>query len=305
MIMKLSKQILISLVSCFLLLLAASEINAQEKDVSVLVEEAKKAGINQAKIATLQKRAQSRGVSDQYIGQILETALAMSEKKLPAEMALEKALEGLSKGIPGGRIVPAISQMQENMTKSAQVVDPWIKQKHVQQIVNKSGSGMSQDQFRTEMVRSVSSSFAQGISTETVNAMLSQIESKSILDKTNSTNIVVAMGIFSDLPTTKSAPKASRTFIANALKRGFNADELQKLPSALQMGQQRSQLPAASVVNRVSQQMKGGIPAKKILENLFNGNIGGGPPGNVPKGLENKPENKGKNNSGGNGNGTG
>lgn len=301
--MKLYKRTLVSLISCFLFVLIAGEANAQQKDVSVLVEEAKKAGINQETLATLQKRAQSQGVSDQYVGRILEVALTMSGESLPAEMALEKALEGLSKGVSGGRIVPAVSQMQENMARSAQVVDPWIKQQRVQQMVNKSGSGMSQEQFRTEMIRSVSGSFGQGISAETVSGVLSQIESESIFSKINSTDVVVAMGVFSDLPTTESEPKVSTTFIVNALKRGFNADELQKLPSALRMGQQRSQLPAASVVNRVSQQMQGGIPAKKILDNLFNGNIGGGPPGNVPKGLKDKPDNTGQNNSGGNGSG--
>jgi hypothetical protein len=51
------------------------------------------------------------------------------------------------------------------------------------------------------------------------------------------------------------------------------------------------------VIEGVSKQMSGGIPAKQILQNLFNGNVGGGPPGNVPKGLGNK-QNRGNSNGG-------
>jgi hypothetical protein len=54
----------------------------------------------------------------------------------------------------------------------------------------------------------------------------------------------------------------------------------------MNMAQRRSQLPAQAVAQGLSRQLQGGLPASQILQNLFNGEIGGGPPGNVPPGLD-------------------
>jgi hypothetical protein len=74
--------------------------------------------------------------------------------------------------------------------------------------------------------------------------------------------------------------------IVRSLKAGFDASELQKLPAAIKMAQQRGQLPAANVIEGISHQLNAGVPAQQILQNLFDGNIGGGPPGGTPPGLE-------------------
>ncbi len=294
--MKTYKKILASLVTGCLLMVMTGPIVAQDSNTSALIEKARKAGIQEAVLTELQNKAQGQGISPEHLSQILEAALEMSAQDLPAEMAINKALEGISKGVPSGRIVPAVHQVQQSMSQAARVVDPWVQKPGVQQMINREGSGMSSEQFRTEMARAVSTSFIQNVPADAVNQVLSQIDSESVLSNTNPANVVVAMGILSDLPTTGDQPDVSAKFIVRALKRGFNADQLQKLPSALEMGQQRSQLPAASVVNQVASQMQDGIPAKQILQNLFNGNIGGGPPGDLPKGIDNKPDNNGRGN---------
>ncbi len=66
---------------------------------------------------------------------------------------------------------------------------------------------------------------------------------------------------------------------------------------ALNMAQKRSQIPASNIIRGVGNQLQNGVPARDILNNLFDGKVGGGPPGNIPRGMEDNPGkgNRGKN----------
>jgi hypothetical protein len=139
-------------------------------------------------------------------------------------------------------------------------------------------------------VKAASKSIMQHITSETIKKVLSQIGTESVLSNTNPTDIVAAMGILPDLSASSNAENAG-SFVVRALKGGFKAEALQKLPSAIRMAKQRSELPAASILERVSNQMREGVPARQIVQNLFEGKIGGGPPGNKPNGLNKKPNN--------------
>lgn len=290
------------LLAGFLMFLISGNLYAQENNTEEWIKKAGEAGIEQSMLSELQTRIQNNKISDQQFQSIIKTAIAMSEENLPADIAIQKALEGFSKGIPSGRIASVVDQMHKSVGQAAKIVDPWMNKPAVQEMMGRSGQAMPKEKFRNELTKATSKSIMQNISAESVNQVLSQIGTQSVLANSGPSDIVAAMGILPDLPSTSKNPEMAGKFIARALNGGFKADELQKLPSAMKMAQQRSQLPAASVIEGVISQMKGNVPAKQILQNLFNGKVGGGPPGDIPKGLDNKGDrgNKGQ----GKGNGT-
>lgn len=284
----------------FILVFVSGTLQAQQIDRPDWFQKAGEAGIEQSMLSELQNKLQEKGISDQQFESILKSAIAMSEENLPAEVAIQKALEGFSKGIQAGRIVMVLDKVHKSVRQAAKMVDPWMNKPDVQEMIGRSGDAMPKELFRNELTKATSKSFMQNISSDEVNEVLSQIGDQSVLSKAGPADIVTAMGVLPDLPSTANDSQASAKFIIRALKGGFKSDELQKLPSALKVAQQRSELPAASVIEGVASQMRGSIPAKQILQNLFNGNVGGGPPGNIPKGLN---DNRGRGNS--NGQGTG
>jgi len=280
-------------------------LQAQDASFAKLLERAAAIGIDQSQLQELQERAENRGLSQQDLTGILEPAVALAEDNLPSEMILQKALEGLSKGVPPARMQPLLQQMNRATRQAGPIVESWVQRPEVQQMVSNRGGGMSGDQFRGEMIKATMRGLQKNIPTAEMETLLNEMSQDEISANLGASNAVAAVGVFSELPTTAEQPEVSRSFVMRSLKGGFNATELQRLPAAMQVAQQRSQLPAASVVEGVAKQMSGGIPAKQILQNLFNGNVGGGPPGGTPPGLENR-QNRGnpdfRGNSGNDGN---
>ncbi|NGP76091.1 hypothetical protein G3570_05580 [Balneolaceae bacterium YR4-1] len=301
--MKHSKHMLPKLLAIPLLLLGLtllpSLLQAQATSLQEMMEQARNKGVEQTQLQELQKRAQSRGLTDQQLMEIIEPAIALADENLPSETVLQKALEGLSKGVPANRMMPVLRSMQQSVQNAGPVVESWIERPNVQQMMNRPDAGMNKQQFRNEMIKATSRGFMNDIPAEEMQKLLDEIGSGELSGNTDPSNVVASVGVFAELPSTLEQPEASRSLIVRSLKGGFKTAEIQRLPAAMKMAQQRSQLPAASVIEGVARQMRDGIPAKKILQNLFNGNVGGGPPGGTPPGLENK-QNRG--NSGNNGN---
>lgn len=304
-IMKNSKQISRKILIIPLLLsliLVPGLLQAQTASLQEAMEQARANGIEQAQLQELQKRAQSRGLSDQQMTEILQPAIALAENSLPADLIMQKALEGMSKGVPANRMLPVLQNMQQAVQKSAPMVEAWAQRDEVRQMVNKTGSGMSEQHFRNEMIKAASRGFINNIPQNEMQSLLDEIGAEDITSNIEPSNAVASVGVFAELPESAQQSEVSRSLIVRSLKAGFKTNEMQRLPAAMKVAQQRSQLPAASVIEGVARQMKGGIPAKKILQNLFNGNVGGGPPGGTPPGLENKQNRGNSGNQGNSGN---
>lgn len=273
---------------------------AQNENLNDLSDRAQKAGIEQESIEKLRTKAMDRGLSEQQISDVLTSAVNLAEEDLPANHLIQKALEGLSKGVPHGQMGPYINSMANATREAAGVVDPWMEKPNVKQMITAKGGAEYGRNMRNKMVETSSRAMTQNISAESVEGILSDIGEESVLSKTTPENIVSAMGILPDLPVTDQ-PELTRSFMTRALKGGFGAKELQKLPIAFNMAQKRSNMAAASIMQGVSDQLQNGVPANDVLKNLFNGNVGGGPPGNIPKGMENsRGQGNNSNNSGNN-----
>ncbi|WP_138429568.1 hypothetical protein [Fodinibius saliphilus] len=294
--MTLVKKINTLLLVVAMIFMASANIFAQQADMQEWIEKAKQAGISETVLTELQNRVVNKGLSLEQAKGVMKPAISMANQNLPSEVIIQKALEGFSKGIPGPRVLTVVEKMQGSIQQSAQIVDPWMKKPQVQEMVNRQKT-MTKEEFRDELTTTASKSIMQNMSVEAVTEVLNEIANRSVLAKSSPPQVIAAMGILPDLPSSADNSNASSKLIVRAVKGGFKASDLQKLPSAMKMAQQQSELPAASVVKGVAGQMKGGIPAKQILQNLFNGKVGGGPPGDIPPGLKNKPDtgNKGNN----------
>lgn len=299
--MKIYKKILLLLFTGSLLFLTLTgTLYAQQNNLNAVIQKAQESGINKSALTKLQKRAKAQGISDEQLIDLIEPAIDMASQNLPADFAIEKSLEGLSKNIPVSRIAPVLQRLNNTAAEAVKIIDPWMDKPDVKKMVRNSPAGMSEEKFRNELTKATSKALNQNVDQKTAKDIFAQMGDESVLGKASPPDIIAAVGILPDMPQGVDQSQTGK-FIVRALKGGFKANELQNLPSAMNMAQQRSELPAASVIEGVSKQLKGGVPAKQILQNLFNGQVGGGPPGSVPKGLENRSDQGNQGNQGNNG----
>ncbi|HMB98297.1 MAG TPA: hypothetical protein VKM36_07430 [Balneolaceae bacterium] len=284
------KKLILSFLATLCLVTAAfTDASSQERGLTDLISQARSAGIEQADISRLQNRAAERGISDEQLVRILRPAVEMAEQNLPADIVFQKAFEGIAKGIPAGRMIPVLEGLRGHSVQAASVIDPWMQREEVKSFIAKEGK-RTETGFRNEMIRAGVKSVSLENQTRRIEQLLNAIDNSSVLDKTTPASVLAAVNIMPDLPESARRGEVMSSLISKALGNGFNAEEMQKLPVAMNAAQRRSQLPAATVMEGVSNQLQGGIPAEQILQNLFNGNVSAGPPGNIPRGLENRPD---------------
>ena len=286
--MKSFKQYIISLKGILLILFISANpmiTLAQETTLSDLIEQARAAGIEQEKLHDLQNRAQANGISNADLMAIISPAVSMAEQNLPYGLIFDKAFEGLSKRVSSQQLQPILSSIAESSAVAAQLVDPWMNRPGVVRILAGSENRLDREAFRNEMVKAGSKGLMNNFDKDVLESMLESVATSSAMDHTTPAGIFTAINILSDLPTAAREPAKSARMVLIALEGEFSASELQKLPAVMSMAERRSQLPAQAVAIGFSQQIQEGLPASQILNNLFNGEIGGGPPGNSIPGL--------------------
>ena len=287
-IMKSFKQQFISLKG--LLLIMFITVNpfiamAQEGTLSDLIEQSIAVGIEQEKLHDLQSRAQSHGIADADLMAIISPAVSMAEQNLPYGMIFDKAFEGISKRVTSQQLQPILNSIAESSIEAAQLVDPWMNRPEVDRMLTRSGNRLDRDAYRNDMIKAGSKGLMNNFDRNVLESMLESVATSNAMEHTSPSGIFTAINILSDLPTAAKEPAKSARMVLNALNGGFNASELQKLPGVMNMAERRSQLPAQAVAVGFTQQLLEGLPASQILNNLFNGEIGGGPPGNLIPGL--------------------
>ncbi|MEX0843637.1 MAG: hypothetical protein WD022_00070 [Balneolaceae bacterium] len=295
--MKKSTNIIKAIISTTLLsliLLLPAFVSAQETAFSILTQKAANLGIDESHITRLQERAQANGINEEQLAEILAPAVALAEDNLPFDMVLEKTSEGLAKRVPDHVLLNVLRGLQEATQRSVDIVDPWLQAPGVQNMLERTNSGESAQQFRNNMLKSTGRALNQGLSEETVTKFMDELNNDEIMSRVSGRDIITSLTILPDLPTSADNPELSSQLIIRSLKGGFGSSDLQKLPSAMQMAQSRGQLPAGNIVNGIFQHLQAGSPAAEILQGLFDGKIGGGPPAGVPG----KPENPGRGNNG-------
>jgi hypothetical protein len=274
---------IVAILALLLWITGPGMLNAQSLTESM--ERAREAGIDELRLEQIEQRATARGMTAEQLARILEPAIAMAGANLPYELIFEKAFEGISKGIPADRIQPVLASIAGSSSQAAGFTDGWVQRPEVRQMIANRG-GMDSGQFRNEMIRAGSKGLMQNFDREVLEQTLELVATGPALDRSTPAGIIMAISILSDLPTAAQEPAATARMVVSALEGGFGTEELQKLPGAMNMAQRRSRLPAQAVAEGLRRQLEGGFPASQILQNLFNGEIGGGPPGNIPPGLD-------------------
>lgn len=279
------KKIVAILIAIFGILFPAL-LSAQAAEEAV--NRALESGIDEMQLEQLRERAARGGMSPEEFSQLLEPAIAMAGENLPYELIFEKAFEGISKGVPVSRMQPVLSSIASSSSLAAGFTDSWVERPEVQQMLSRS-NGVSPEQFRNEMIRAGSKGLMQNMDREVLVQTLDEVSSGSVLERSDPSGIVMAISILSDLPTAAADPAATARMVVSALEGGFNSEDLQKLPGAMNMAQRRSQLPAQAVAEGLRRQLEGGFPASHILQNLFSGGESLEPRGNMPAGLKPGP----------------
>lgn len=274
-------------IALLVLLFAPLAALSQPAGLQQAMERAAAAGIGQDRLEQIHERASARGVDDAMLARLLEPAADLAENNMPSDLVLQKIMEGFAKGVPGGRMMPVIESIHSQTPQAVAMADQWIARAEVAPFMQAMGG--QQPRFRQDLVNAGLKSLTQQVAPETVELVLNELGRAPVLAKTSPQAIAAAVGILPDLPASVLSEKGVHELIAKAVEGGFTAADIQRVPGAMNAAERRSQLPAASVLEGMSHQLSGGIPASQILQNLFNGNINAGPPAHVPGRPGNRP----------------
>jgi hypothetical protein len=273
----------------FLFLFAPLTGMGQNQPLDELIQKARDAGIEQARIDDLQNRAANRGMSDEQLAMILEPAVALAEQNLPSDMIFQKAMEGIAKGVPGERMAPVLQNIRQGTESVVPVVNDWVDRESVGRMIAQSGEQFDRESFREQLMNVSAKAVSQQVGLDLVQDILNAMDEEGVMNRSKPSSVIAAVNIMPDIPAMHERPEDVKGLVVRAVQGGFSASEIQRLPGAMNMAQRRSQLPAAAVIQGVAEQMRADIPAVEILQNLFDGKVGGGPPGGVPPGLINNP----------------
>lgn len=254
-----------------------------------LVERARNAGIDAERIEELRNRISERGLGEEPFVRMLTPAVALAEQDMPSEVIFQKAFEGMAKNVPPARLTPLLEQIRSGTEQVRPHIEEWMGHPDVDAMLQRGEERFDREAFRREMLRVGSMASAGVTGPELVREILSTMTEQGVLRTARPSQALAAVRVAGDIPGASERPGEARQVIVRAMQSGFSADELQRLPGAMNMAMRRSQLPAAAVMEGTGRQLERGIPASDVLQNLFNGQVGAGPPGQRPGGLENRP----------------
>ncbi len=257
-------------------------------------EQAMAAGIDADRLESLIVRAQQRGVSPDQLQGMIGPAITLAENDLPYQSVLQKTLEGMAKRIPAGNIRMVTENIAGGITRSAEVIDPWMARSEVGAMVvavrGGRETGVTMREFRGTFIEHASYAFQQNTQEQTVRDFLDQALTANVVERHAIASVAAGLRALPEMPTTQDDPATSVRLLVRALDAGFTSGEIQQLPDAFRSAQFHSELPADRVARGLDHQLLENIPAAHILQNLFQGNVGGGPPGFTPPGLENRKD---------------
>lgn len=232
----------------------------------------------------LRARAAQRGLGEEATVRLLSPVVAAAEAGVPSRGVALKGLEGLSKGYPPQLVADAMADLQGAMRRAAGLVDPWIGRSEVAAAVTAPAS--IPGAARGQLVESVGLALQAGASEEALAGLLERVPAGLRTERVSALRLGVAAEVLAELPVAVGDPDMAADLVVDALNSGFGAAELRELPGALGAAARRGELPAAAVARGARAQMRGGIPAATVLQNLFRGEFPGNVPFELPPGLE-------------------
>lgn len=265
-------------------LLLALALPAAGQSPDELMTRGAAAGADVELMRELVARAGDRGLDPEGTARLLTPVVAAAEAGLPSRSLALKALEGLSKGIPPGPIAGAMTSLRGAMERATTLVDPWMARPGVRDAVTAPegtpGAG------RGRLVESVGLALQDGASEAALGELLDRIPRGLRAERVSALRLGVAAEVLAEIPVASESPGMGAELVLDALNSDFGAAELRELPAALDAAARRGELPAETVARGARAQMRGGLPAATVLQNLFRGEFPGNAPFDVPPGIE-------------------
>ncbi|WP_340106333.1 hypothetical protein [Rhodohalobacter sp. 8-1] len=294
----------LAIILLLVLMLPAKSWSQQVQDLQQITDRAIAAGLDRNQIEQIQERAAGRGIDNEMLARLMEPAADLAERGMPSDFMVQKMLEGLAKGVPAGRMMPVIESIHQHTPGAVALSEQWMNRTDVTPFVQSMGG--QQSRFRGDLINASLKSLTQEVPSETIESVLVELGNPAVLQKASPQVIAAAVGILPDIPASMLNEAGMQQMISRAVQGGFSAVDIQKLPGAMNAAAKRSQLPSASILNGLSNQIDNGIPANQVLQNLFNGNINAGPPNGIPGRPGGKPGDRpGQGQGNGNGKGNG
>lgn len=275
------------------LLVAVYVPGVQAQDFSGLIERGEAAGIDRDRLERLVERAQNQNYDDGQIRNLIEPAIKLAENNLPYNFVIQKSMEGLAKRVPAENVHRVLAEFERGVSRAAEIIDPWLEQEEVRESVEQEMAGRELDeamsQMRNNLIQSSAQALQQNVNEASLNSFLNDVTRISGQRGVSVSSVASSVRVMADMPTSADNPDLSNEILLNAIKSGFSANQVQQLPAAMNAAQFFSQLPAEAIGRGINEQIDRGAPGRQVLENLFKGDIQGGPPGMIPPGLDGVP----------------
>lgn len=192
-------------------------------EVRVQADRAVKRGVPADDVAVIVNRSLKRGAGGGQIAGFLNTAAAVREQRLPVRPVLDRVEEGLSKGVPIGRISTVVRGLAEKLASARPIVSS------LAQGGLKPGSG--QDEAIETVARALEKSIPRSVILDAGSKVRKQEGSIELFNRAVDTMTLL---VGSGMP----VEKASR-LVASALDRSYPEREMKKIGSTAVAGLQK------------------------------------------------------------------
>jgi hypothetical protein len=205
-------------------------------EVRVQADRAVKKGVPSDDVAAIVDRSLKRGAEGEQIAGFLKTAAAVREQRLPVRPVLDRVEEGLSKGVPVGRISTVVRGLAEKLASARPIVSS------LTQGGLKPGSSSGQDEAIETVARALEKSIPRSV---ILDAGSKVREQEGSLELFNGAVDTMTFLVGSGMP----VEKASR-LVASALDGSYPEREMQKIGATAAAGLQKGGNRNNTIVDR-------------------------------------------------------
>lgn len=301
---RLTKQFIVGLIGGLTVLLLIGPVSAQPtSSVDELIEQGRQVGVDAELMQQVATRAERQGLDAASTAELLVPSVRLAEQGLPADLVLQKALEGLAKRVPPPRIHPVLQQMASHTEQAGQWIGAWTEQPDVQALMG--ADGPPDAAVRAELARGVAQARMQDVPAPVVQELLDGLPANTTRRPIPPGGVATALQVLPELPMNGTSEAAVR-LLTTALDAGYRSADLRQLPAAMRIAQRQTQRPPGALARGAAQAIANGTPAADVLGQLFDGDVpgggppgdvgsgppgnGGGPPGNIPPGQGKPPD---------------
>lgn len=276
-----------------LLFLVPVHASGQTSSVASLIEKGETAGAPADLMRSVADRADAAGLGQETTAELLQPAVSLAERDLPASPLLNKTLEGFAKQVPPARMTSVLQQIQMHTERAGGLASQWLKQAPVQEFVGESAESAT---ARHQFIANLTEAQQQDIPLENVEQFLNTLPDAVERRPVALSEVSLAVSVMPDLPGRSSTSSVSHQLLSTALDAGYDAESMRQLPAALDRARRQSQRPIEVIAREATQAISQGTPAANVLRSLFQGNVppGNGPPSEVGNGAPDAPPGQGK-----------